>query len=104
MLIGLAGASASIVMQLRQVLTSPAVAQDEASLTADVTMRVKGARALATPSLVWSLPAISLYGDSFGRWNAVALALVVAADIALWLIQIRSAGVATAARRAMATR
>lgn len=101
-LIGLAGAGASIVMQLRQVLTSPAVAQDEASLTADAIMRVKDPRALAAPSLVWSLPAIFLYGDSFGWWNAVALALVVAAVIALWLIQIRSAGVATAARRAMA--
>lgn len=101
-LIGLAGAG--IVMQLRQVLTSPAVEQDEASLTADVIMRVKGARALAAPSLVWSLPAIFLYGDSFGWWNAVAPALVVAAVIALWLIQIRIAGIAAAARRAMATR
>ncbi|RKS68067.1 hypothetical protein BZB76_6308 [Actinomadura pelletieri DSM 43383] len=92
MLIGLAGAGASIVMQLRQVLTSPAVAQGEAPPTADVIMRVEDARALAAPSQVWFLLAIFLYGDSFGWWNAVALALVVAAVIALWLI--RSAGVA----------
>jgi hypothetical protein len=103
-LIGLAGAGAGIIMQLRQVLASPAVAQDEASLTADVIMRVEDARALVTPSLVWSLPAIFLYGESLGWWNVVSLALVVAGAIALCLIQNRTTGVATTARRAMAAR
>ena len=103
-LIGLAGAGASTVMQLRQVLASPAVAEDEASLTADVIMRVEDARALVTPSLVWSLPAIFLYGESLGWWNAVALALVVAGAIAFHLIHSRTTGVGAAARRAMATR
>lgn len=103
-LIGLAGAGAGIVMQLRQVLASPAVAEDEASLTADVIMRVEDARALVTPSLVWSMPAIFLYGDSLGWWNAASLALVVAGAVALCLIQIRTVGVATAARQALATR
>jgi hypothetical protein len=103
-LIGLTGAGASVVMQLRQVLASPAVAEDEASLTADVIMRVEDARALVTPSLVWSLPAIFLYGESLGWWNAVSVALVVAGVIALSLIHTRTTGVATAARRAMATR
>lgn len=103
-LISLAGAGVGIVMQLRQVLASPAVAQDEASLTADVIMRVEDTRALVTPSLVWSLPAIFLYGESLGWWNAVSLALVVAGAIALCLIQVRTTAVATAARQAMATR
>lgn len=103
-LIGLAGAGAGLVMQLRQVLASPAVAEDEPSLTADVIMRVEDARALVTPSLVWSLPAIFLYGDSLGWWNAVAMALVVIGAIAFCLLQIRSAGVGTAARRALASR
>jgi hypothetical protein len=103
-LIGLAGAGAGLIMQLRQVLASPAVADDEASLTADVIMRVEDARALVTPSLVWSLPAIFLYGDSFGWWNAVALALVVVGAIAYSLIQVRALGVGTTARRAMAAR
>jgi hypothetical protein len=103
-LISLAGAGAGVIMQLRQVLASPAVAEDEASLTADVVMRVEDARALVTPSLVWTLPAIFLYGESLGWWNAVSLALVVAGVLALWLIQIRTTGVGTAARRAMATR
>lgn len=103
-LIGLAGAGAGIIMQLRQVLASPAVAEDEASLTADVIMRVEDARALVTPSLVWSMPAIFLYGKSLGWWNAVSIALVVAGVIALCLIQIRAGDVGTAARRAMATR
>ena len=79
-------------------------AEDEVSLTADVIMRVEDARALATPRLVWSLPAIFLYGDSLGWWNAVALALVVAGALALCLIEMRTAGVGTMARRSLATR
>nr|BFE76356.1 hypothetical protein GCM10020092_096570 [Actinoplanes digitatis] len=55
-LIGLACAGVGTVLQLRQVLASPAVADDEASLTADVIMRVEDARALVTPSLVWTMP------------------------------------------------
>ncbi|RSM64313.1 hypothetical protein DMB66_20655 [Actinoplanes sp. ATCC 53533] len=103
-LISLAGVGVGIIMQLRQVLASPAVAEDEASLTADVIMRVEDARALVTPSLVWSLPAIFLYGESLGWWNVVSMALVVAGVIALCLIHLRTAGVGAAARRAMATR
>ncbi|MEU8074988.1 hypothetical protein AB0B31_06015 [Catellatospora citrea] len=103
-LIGLAGTGVGIVLQLRQVLASPAVAEDEASLTADVIMRVEDARALVTPSLVWSLPAIFLYGESLGWWNAVSVALVVVGVIALCLVQFKTADVGTTARRAMATR
>jgi hypothetical protein len=102
-LIGLAGAGTGTILQLRQVLASPAVAEDAASLTADVIMRVEDARALVTPSLVWSLPAIFLYGDSLGWWNAVSLGLIVAGAIALYLIQARTTGVGTAARRALTT-
>jgi hypothetical protein len=103
-LIGLAGVGVGITMQLRQILTTPAVAEDEAPLTADVIMRVEDARNLVTPSLVWSLPAIFLYGDSLGWWHAVALALVVAGICALGLIEVRATDVGTAARRAMAIR
>ncbi|WP_327039666.1 hypothetical protein [Micromonospora maris] len=103
-LIGLAGSAIGTVMQLRQVLASPVVAEDEASLTADVIMRVEDARALVTPSLTWSLPAIFLYGESLGWWNAVSLLLVVAGVIAFGLIQTRSPGAGTAARRALAAR
>ncbi|WP_422739117.1 hypothetical protein ACN263_07745 [Micromonospora sp. WMMD729] len=103
-LIGLTGVAIGIVMQLRQILTTPAVAEDEASLTADVIMRVEDARHLVTPSLVWSLPAIFLYGDSLGWWNAVALGLVLAGVGALGLIEGRTTDVGTTARRAMAVR
>ena len=103
-LISLAGAGVGIVMQLRQVVTSPAVAQDEASLTADVVMRIEDARALVTPSLVWMMPVIFLYGKSLGWWNVASLALVVAGAGVFCLIQIRTAGAGTAARRAVATR
>jgi hypothetical protein len=80
------------------------VAEDEASLTADVVMRVEDARALVTPSLVWTLPAIFLYGESLGWWNVVSLALVVAGVIALSLIQKRTTDAGATARRAMAAR
>lgn len=103
-LISLAGAGVGIIMQLRQVLASPAVAEDEASLTADVIMRVEDARALVTPSLVWTLPVIFLYGESFGWWNMVSLALVAVGAIVFSLIRVRTTGDGTAARRAMATR
>ncbi|MCE6997297.1 hypothetical protein LZG04_21180 [Saccharothrix sp. S26] len=102
-LIGLAGAAVGIVMQLRQVLASPAVAEDEVSLTADVVMRVEDARALVTPGLVWVLPAIFLNGDSLGWWNVASLAFVVVGAIAFSLLRIRTTGDGTAARRAMAT-
>jgi hypothetical protein len=103
-LISLAGVAAGTIMQLRQVLASPAVAEDEVSLTADVIMRIEDARALVTPSLVWSLPAIFLSGKSLGWWNVVSLALVVVGVIALCLIHSRTTSVETTARRAMATR
>ncbi|MDG4837651.1 hypothetical protein O7631_14115 [Micromonospora sp. WMMD967] len=103
-LIGLAGSGVSTVMQLRQVLASPAVAEDEASLTADVIMRVEDVRALVTPSLVWLLPAIFLYGESLGWWNVVSIVLVVAGVGALGVIHARTVNAETAARRAMAIR
>lgn len=103
-LISLTGAGAGIIMQLRQVLASPAVAEDEASLTADVIMRVEDARALVSPSLVWILPVTFLYGKSIGWWNIVSLALVVVGVIVFSLIRLRTTGDGTAARRAMATR
>ena len=84
--------------------SAPAVADDKTSLTADVIMRVEDARALATPSLAWTLPAVFLYGDNLGWWNAAALALVVAGATALALIHLRTTGIATAARQALAAR
>jgi hypothetical protein len=103
-LVSLVGAGAGLIMQLSQVLASPAVADDEASLTADVIMRIDDARALVTPALVWSLPPIFLYGASLGWWNVVSLALVVVGGIAFSVIQLRSKDIGTAARRARAAR
>ncbi len=103
-LVGLIGSGAGLIMQLRQVLASPAVAYDEGSLTADVIMRIDDARALVMPTLVWSLPPIFLYGESFGWWNAASFALVVVGAIAFSVITLRSKDIGTAARRAMAAR
>ncbi|MFG1925053.1 hypothetical protein [Cryptosporangium sp. NPDC048952] len=103
-LISLVGAGAGLVLQLRYLLASPAVAEDEASLMADIVMRVEDARTLVTPSLVWSLPAILLYGESLGWWNAISVVLVVAGVLALALIHTRTGGVGAAARRVMEAR
>lgn len=103
-LLSLAGVGAGIVLQLRQVLAGPAVAEDETSLTADVIMRVEDARALVTPSLVWSVPVIFLYGESQGWWSVASVALVVVGVVAFGLVHLRSADAGTAARRALAAR
>ena len=77
------------------------MADDKTSLTADVIMRVEDTRALATPSLAWTLPAVFLYGDNLGWWNAATkLNLGLAAGAALPLLA--AAGYAPGQRDAQA--
>ncbi|MEV0133789.1 hypothetical protein AB0H83_35655 [Dactylosporangium sp. NPDC050688] len=100
LLIGLAGVATSMAVQLRHVLTHPTVADDEASLTADVAMRVEDARAVATPSVVWCLPVVSVFSTTAGWWNAAWLVFTVLGVAALALISARTAGTGTVARHA----
>ncbi|MFI2237205.1 hypothetical protein [Streptomyces chrestomyceticus] len=104
LLIGLCGVAAGTVVQLRHVLVRPVVADDEGSLTADVVMRVEDARDVATPSVVWCLPAVSVFGTGLGWWTAAWLAFVVLSVIALALITARTARSATVARNVMSAR
>jgi hypothetical protein len=104
LLIGLCGLAVGIVVQLRHVLTHPAVADDEASLTADVIMRVEDARVGAVPTAVWSvwsLPVVSVFSTAFGWWNAAWLAFIVLSVIAQALIEARTERTATVARHVM---
>jgi hypothetical protein len=104
LLIGLAGLAVGVVVQLRHVLTHPVVADDEASLTADVIMRVEDARTGAAPTAVWTvwtLPVVSVGATAFGWWNAAWIAFIVLSVIALALIEARTERTATVARHVM---
>ncbi|MEO3756161.1 hypothetical protein [Streptomyces sp. B6B3] len=100
LLIGLCGIAVGTVVQLRHVLTHPAVADDEVSLTADVIMRVEDAREVATPSVVWCLPAVSVFDTPLGWWNVAWLVFVALSVVVLALISARAASSGAVARHA----
>ncbi|MFE2757045.1 hypothetical protein ACFXGA_34125 [Actinosynnema sp. NPDC059335] len=104
LLVGLGGLAVGTVVQLRHIVTHPAVAEDEVSLTADVIMRVEDARVGAAPTAVWSvwsLPVVSVFGTTLGWWNAAWLAFIVLSVIALALIEARTARSAAVARHVL---
>ncbi|WP_336216890.1 hypothetical protein [Nonomuraea sp. LPB2021202275-12-8] len=104
MLIGLLGATAITVMQLRHLLRRPVVAEDEESLTADVIMRVEDARDLTTPSVQWSLPMVLLFGTAPGWWSAASVAYLILGLVACVALHARTPSSATVARQAMSVR
>ncbi|MEU1538238.1 hypothetical protein ABZ461_08935 [Actinacidiphila glaucinigra] len=104
LLIGLCGVGVCMVVQLRHVLTHPVVADDEASLTADVIMRVEDAREVATPTVVWSLPVVSVFETALGWWNAAWLVFIVLSVVAFALITARTPQSGTVARHATGAR
>jgi hypothetical protein len=102
LLIGLSGIAVGAVVQLRHVLTHPIVADDEASLTADVIMRVEDAREVAMPTVVWSvwtLPVVSVFSTGFGWWTVAWPAFIVLSVVALALIDTRTARSGVVARQ-----
>lgn len=96
LLIGLCGAAVVMVVQLRHVLTHPVVADDEASLTTDVIMRVEDARDVTTPSLVWCLPVASVLDTVPGWWVFAWCLFIALGAVTLALITV---GSGIAARR-----
>jgi hypothetical protein len=104
MLVGLAAVAAGFVLQLRELLMRPVVAEDEISLMADVVMRVEDARELTRPSVAWALPMVLLFGSAPAWWNIAALAFVILGLSTLFLIQARTPPIATVARQAMGIR
>ena len=103
LLIGLCGVAVGMVVQLRHILTHPVVADDEVSLTADVIMRVEDARDVAVPTVVWSLPVVSVFSTAFGWWNAAWLIFIVLSVITLTLINARTARSGMVARHVTST-
>ncbi len=86
LLIGLCGVAVGTAVQLRHVLTHPVVADDEGSLKADFLMRVEDAREVAVPTVVWSLPVVSVFDTGLDPWNTAWLVFMVLSVIALLLI------------------
>ena len=104
LLIGLCGVAVGMVVQLRHVLTHPVVADDEDSLTADVIMRVEDARDVATPTVVWSLPVVSVIDTGLGWWNAAWLVFIVLGVITFALVNAWTARSGVVARHVMSAR
>ncbi|MBL7255039.1 hypothetical protein [Paractinoplanes lichenicola] len=88
LLIGLCGVAAGTAVQLHHVLTHPVVADDEGSLRADFLMRVEDAREVALPTVVWSLPVVSVFDAGLDPWNSGWLVFIVLSVIALALITV----------------
>ncbi|MCO8269601.1 hypothetical protein M1L60_03235 [Actinoplanes sp. TRM 88003] len=97
LLIGLGGVAIGTAVQLRHVLTHPVVAADEGTLRADFLMRVEDAREVALPTVVWSLPVVSVFDTGLDPWNTGWLVFIVLSATALALITFRDARKALAA-------
>jgi hypothetical protein len=104
LLVGLLGVGAGYALRLRELLVRPVVAEDEATLTADVVMRVEDARELTTPAVLWALPVVLLFGSAPGWWNAASIAFVVLGLVACIVIQARTPSSGAVARRAVSAR
>ncbi|MEU3791411.1 hypothetical protein AB0F07_16635 [Streptomyces fructofermentans] len=103
LLVGLCAAAAVTAVQLRHVLTSPAVADDEPALTADALLRIEDAREVTAPTMVWCMPwyipSASMAGTALVWWNVAWFALIAGGAVTLVLITLRTARGAALARR-----
>jgi hypothetical protein len=104
LVIGLCGVAVGTAVQLRHVLTHPVVADDEGSLKADFLMRVEDAREVAVPTVVWSLPVVSVLDTGLDPWNTGWLVFMILSVIALALISARDGRRALAAQRGLSAR
>ncbi|MEU9107795.1 hypothetical protein AB0D54_26365 [Streptomyces xanthophaeus] len=91
-----------MLVQLRHVLTHPAVDDDEASLTADALMRIEDAREITAPTVVWCLPTASVVDAHPGWWNVAWFVFIALGAVTLALITLWTAMSGTAARHAAA--
>ncbi|MEU6727647.1 hypothetical protein ABZ917_28420 [Nonomuraea wenchangensis] len=99
LLVALAGVGAVALLQVRDLLARPVVAEDELSLTADVIMRIEDARESTLPGTVWCLPIVLLFGMAPGWWRVASLSLVLLGLAVLVVVQTRTPDSAAMARR-----
>ena len=104
LLTGVCGVGAVVAIQLWHLLARPVVADDEASLTADVIMRIEDARDTNVPAVLWSLPMVLLFGMAPGWWGAAAVAFMLAGLIGLVVVQVKTPGSAATARQVVGVR
>ncbi|GIH94288.1 hypothetical protein ACFFMN_05875 [Planobispora siamensis] len=104
LLVAVTGVALGVALQLREILARPVVAEDEASLTADVVMRIEDARESAVPTVLWSLPVVLLFGFMSGWWNAASMAFVVLGALAFIAVRVRAPSCAATARQAVGLR
>ncbi|MFK3983831.1 hypothetical protein ACI2K4_26055 [Micromonospora sp. NPDC050397] len=104
LLIGLCGVAVGTAVRLRHVLNHSVVADDEGSLEADFLMRVEDAREVAVPTVVWSLPVVSVFDTGLDPLNTGWLVFIVLSVIALALITTGDARSALAAQRGPSAR
>ncbi|WP_212989258.1 hypothetical protein [Actinoplanes auranticolor] len=104
LLIGLCGVAVGTAVQLRHVLTHPVVADDEGSLKVDFLMRVEDAREVGLPTVVWSLPVVSVFDTGLDPWNTGWLVFIILSVIALVLITVWDGRRTLAAQRVSSAR
>ena len=92
------------IVQMRQMLTLPVVAQDEASLTADLIMRAEDARAIVVPTALWSLPVVLLLGTEHGWWTFASFAPMLVGLVGQVLAVAHTPASAAVARQAVGVR
>jgi hypothetical protein len=99
LLTGVCGVGAVAAVQLRHLLTRPVVADDATSLTADVIMRIEDARDTSVPSVLFTLPAVLLFGTAPAWWGAAAMTFLVVGSIGLVVVSVKTPGSGATARR-----
>ncbi|MEU1727046.1 hypothetical protein [Nonomuraea sp. NPDC005692] len=104
LLVAVTGVALGAVLQLREMLARPVVAEDEVSLTADVVMRIEDARESSAPAVLWSLPVVLLSGFAPGWWSAASVGFLVLGMLALVAVHVRAPSYAATARRAVGLR
>ncbi|MEV4372455.1 hypothetical protein AB0J71_35660 [Nonomuraea sp. NPDC049637] len=104
LLVAVTGVALVAVLQLRETLARPVVAEDEISLTADVVMRIEDARESYAPPVLWALPVVLLSGFAPGWWSAAAVGFLVLGVLALVAVHARTPSYAATARRAVGLR
>jgi hypothetical protein len=104
LLFGACGVAVVAGLQLNHLLTHPAVADDETSLTADVIMRIEDAREATLPTVLWCLPTVSLLDTVPGWWTAAWIAFTLLGVGALVLITLRTAPSGVVGRHVMSAR
>ncbi|MBO3748687.1 hypothetical protein J5X84_21630 [Streptosporangiaceae bacterium NEAU-GS5] len=104
LLVAVAGVGLGTILQLRELLARPVVAEDEISLTADVIMRIEDARESTNPAILWALPMVLVFGFAPGWWNAAAVGFVLVGLAAFIAVQYTTACAADVARNVVGVR